>query len=312
VLSRIAESLFWIGRYIERADDTARILDIYLQHVLEDASVETVACRTLFEVMGRPVPDDGPDVGVRDVLDELAYDLSQPGSITGSLAAARANARSARDSVSSEVWEALNLTFLDLVEQRRRAQRVGAHRFFQWVRERAALTFGVADSTMSRDEGWLFFDLGRNLERVDMTARLISTNAAGGPAGPTWTTLLRSCGANEAYLRTYRGRVSDRTAAEFLLLDRLFPRSMFFALARAEDCISLLDGGDQSRVGTEDAARRFVGRARTGLEFRGVDEMLADLQGNLESIQSSCAAATSAVGTRYFPDAVIEWIGKGA
>jgi uncharacterized alpha-E superfamily protein len=312
MLSRIAESLFWIGRYIERADDTARIFDIYLQQILEDAAVEADACRSLFDVMGRPMPEDGSPVGVREVLQQLAYDRLAPSSITGALAAARSNARSARDSVSSELWEALNLTYLELSDQRRRAERVGPHRFFQWVRERAALASGVADSTMSRDEGWLFFDLGRSIERVDMTARLITTRVASGVMGPTWTTLLRACGANEAYLKTYRGRVSDRTAAEFLLLDRLFPRSMFFALKRAEDRISVLDRGEESRVGTEDAARRLLGRARTGLEFRGVDEMLSDLPGYLESIQSACAEATSALGTRYFPHAVIEWVGKGA
>ncbi len=315
MLSRIAESLFWIGRYIERADDTARILDIYLQQILEDSSVESSACRSLFDVMGRPMPGDGSPVRVQEVLQQLAYDRQAPSSITGSLAAARSNARSARDSVSSELWEALNLTYLDLSEQRRRAERIGPHRYFQWVRERTALARGVADSTMSRDEGWLFLDLGRSIERVDMTARLITTAAASGmgPAsGPTWTTLLRACGANEAYLRTYRGRVSDRTAAEFLLLDRLFPRSMFFALSRAEDCITLLDRGEEGRVGTEDAARRFLGRARTGLEFRGVDELMTDLPEHLEAIQSACADATSALGHRYFPHAVIAWVGKGA
>ena len=183
MLSRIAESLFWIGRYIERADDTARILDIYLQQILEDASVERAACQSLFEVMGRELDgaeedDDGPaaTIGVQHVLDQLVYDQSSPSSITGALFAARINARSARDSVSSELWEALNLTYLELDEQRRRAERMGPHRFFQWVRERTALAAGVADSTMSRDESWRFLVLGRSIERADMTARLITLN----------------------------------------------------------------------------------------------------------------------------------------
>jgi uncharacterized alpha-E superfamily protein len=309
MLSRIAESLFWIGRYIERADDTARILDIYLQQILEDASVERAACQSLFEVMGREVPEAG--VGVQDVLLQLAYDQNAPSAITGSLFAARVNARSARDSVSSEMWEALNLTYLDLGEQRRRAVQTGPHRFFQWVRERTALASGVADSTMSRDEGWRFLVLGRSIERADMTARLITTLSAPGATGPSWTTLLRSCGAYEAYLRTYRGRVTDLTAAEFLLLDRLFPRSMFFALASAEECLGMLGSGS-GRVGTADAAHRLLGRARTAMEYRGVEEMLSDLPNHLESIQSACAEATAALGTRYFPHAAIAWVGKGA
>jgi uncharacterized alpha-E superfamily protein len=312
VLSRIAESLFWIGRYIERADDTARILDIYLQKIIEDASMERSACQTLFEVMGRPRSATDPDVGAREVLEQLAYDEQSPSSISGALAAARINTRSARDSVSSELWEALNLTFLDLSEQRRRSRRVGAHRFFQWVRERTALAAGVADSSMSRDEGWRFLVLGRYIERADMTARLVSTWTAPNGAAPSWTMLLSSCGAYEAYLRTYRGRVSDHTAAEFLLLDRLFPRSMFFALSSAEQVLEQLDRGGEGRVGTADMSLRLLGRARTGLEYRGIEEMLGDLGNQLESIQAACADATSALGTRFFPHGVIEWVGEGA
>ena len=212
------------------------------------------------------------------MLQQLAYDPKAASSISGSLAAARSNARSARDAVSSELWEALNLTFLRIDEQCRRARRTGPHLFFQWVRERTALVAGTADSTMSRDEGWLFLVLGRSIERVDMTARLITTRAVSRAAGPSWPTLLRSCGAYEAYLRTYRGRVSERTAAEFLLLDRLFPRSMFFALSAAEECLGMLDNAE-GRLGSTDQAHRLLGRARTGLEYRGVDEMLSDLTG---------------------------------
>jgi len=311
MLSRIAESLFWIGRYVERADDTARILEIYLQQVLEDASVEQAACASLFEVMGREVPAAG--VGVSDVLQRLAYDRHAPSSITSALIAARANTRSARDSVSSELWEALNLTYLDLDEQKNRAARAGHHRFFQWVRERTALAAGIADSTMSRDEGWRFMVLGRSIERVDMTARLITTRVTGGSPGPSWTTLLRSCGAYEAFLKTYRGRVSDQAAAEFLLLDRLFPRSMFFALSAAESCLDELGGSGSGRVGTVDLAHRLLGRARTGMEYRGVEEMLLDLPAQVEAIQAACAEATLALGLRYFPHAAVAWLGeKGA
>jgi uncharacterized alpha-E superfamily protein len=306
MLSRIAESLFWIGRYVERADDTARILEIYLQQILEDASVERQACESLFEVMGREVPSGG--VGVADVMQELVYDRAAPSSITGSLVAARANTRSARDSVSSELWEALNLTYLDLAEQRRRAERAGHHRFFQWVRERTALAAGIADSTMSRDEGWRFLALGRSIERADMTARLITTRAAASGPGPSWTTLLRSCGAYEAFLRTYRGRVSDLAAAEFLMLDRLFPRSMFFALSAAERALDELGSGT-GRTGTVDTAHRLLGRARTALEYRGVEEMMTDLPGHLEAIQAACGDATIALGQRYFPHAAVVWAG---
>ena len=147
----------------------------------------------------------------------------------------------------------------------------------------------------------MFLVLGRSIERVDMMARLmITTRAMNRVRSPSWPTLLRSCGAYEAYLRTYRGRVSERTAAEFLLLDRLFPRSMFVALSTAERSLRQLDTGE-GRLGSTDAAIRLLGRARTGLEYRGVDEMLADLTDQLEAIQEACADATIVHGRPVLP-----------
>ena len=104
---------------------------------------------------------------------------------------------------------------------------------------RAALAVGIVDSSTSRDESWQFFTLGRSIERADMTARLLATRSLTEASGPSWTTILRSCGAYEAYLRTYRGIPSARNAAEFLLLDRLFPRSIIYSIQRAEDLVGI-------------------------------------------------------------------------
>ena len=222
MLSRIAESLFWIGRYIERSDGTARILDVHLQLLLEDPWIdENTACRSLLSVMGS-VPPEGVDYVRRaDVLARLAVDRMNPSSIAYALTASRENARRAREIVSTELWETLNTTNARMP---RRLQADRVHEFFQWVRERAALAVGIVDSSTSRDEAWQFFTLGRSIERTDMTARLLATRSLTEASGPSWTTILRSCGAYEAYLRTYRGMPSARNAAEFLLLDRLFPR----------------------------------------------------------------------------------------
>ena len=161
-----------------------------------------------------------------------------PASIAYSLTAARENARRAREIVSTELWECLNTTNARMP---RRLQTEKVHEFFQWVRERAALAVGIVDSSTSRDEAWQFFTLGRSIERADMTARLLATRSLTEASGPSWTTILRSCGAYEAYLRTYRGMPSARNAAEFLLLDRLFPRSIIFSIQRAEDCMRAID-----------------------------------------------------------------------
>ncbi|NUR85073.1 MAG: alpha-E domain-containing protein, partial [Nonomuraea sp.] len=170
MLSRIAESLYWIGRYVERAEDTARILDVHLHRMLADPwTDEEVACRSLLAVMGS-APDQLGAVGVTGVVERLGLDTTDPGSVLGALAAARENARGSRETVSAEMWECLNTTWLGLADARDRIELRGVHPFFQWVRERCCVLAGLADTTMSRDEGWQFLVLGRSIERVDMTA----------------------------------------------------------------------------------------------------------------------------------------------
>jgi len=308
VLSRIAESLFWIGRYLERADDTARILDIHLQLLLEDPYVdETAACRSLLSVMGAggaAAAAAGP-VDRTTVLASLAFDRANPSSIVGSIAAARENARRARETVSSQMWEYINTTWIGINPARRRATT--PHQFLLWVIERATLIAGMADATMSRDDAWRFLVLGRSIERADMTARLIATSAIRG-ADPAWLILLRSCGAHESYVRTYRGVASDERAAEFLLLDRLFPRSVRYALQQAEECLEEL-APPSERAGVSDRARRNLGRARTGLEYRRLEDILGDLPTEMENVQHACSVASDAVARRYFPrPATTSWV----
>ena len=137
------------------------------------------------------------------------------------------------------------------------------------MRERAALINGTADATTTRDEGWHFLMLGRCVERADMTSRLVATAALSGAVGAPWTTTLRACGAYEAFLRTYRGLETERGAAEFLLLDRLFPRSVVFALNRAEQCVDNLEAAGQ-RAGFQNEAQRLLGRTRAELEYRSL------------------------------------------
>ncbi|RHA44269.1 alpha-E domain-containing protein [Cellulomonas rhizosphaerae] len=307
MLSRIAESLFWIGRYVERADDTARLLDVHLQILLEDPwAEEDLACRSLLSVMDRPAPPEKVMVGREFVLDMLAYDRFAPSSIAGSLVSARENARRAREIISTELWECLNTTWNQLPSHMRPAR---PHDYFTWVRERAAIVAGIMDSATSRDDTFSFMMLGRSIERADMTARLLATRALAGSAGPGWTTLLRSCGAHEAFLRTYRGTASDERAAGFLLLDRLFPRSIVFALNQAEASLAALEPVvDRATV---DDARRHIGHVRTSLEYRPLGEVLDNLPKEMEKVQRACSAASDAIRGRYFPSgAATNWVGE--
>ena len=308
MLSRIAESLFWIGRYIERSDMTSRILNTHPQMLLEDPWVdEDTACRSLLAVMGS-TPSEGTALVTRDgMLSQLAVDRTNPASIAYSLQAARENARRAREIVSSELWEILNTTYSRMP---RRLHNEKVHEFFQWVRERAALAVGVTDSSTSRDEAWQFFTLGRAIERTDMTARLLATRSLTEISGPSWTTILRSCGAYEAYVRTYRGMPGASNAAEFLLLDRLFPRSIIHSIARAEECMQALDPV-ADRVGYSNTVLRALGRIRNDLEYRPLAEIVAELPAQMEQVQKVTREASEAIRARFFPTQTeMSWIGE--
>jgi uncharacterized alpha-E superfamily protein len=307
VLSRIAESIFWIGRYIERADGTARILDVHLQLLLEDPWIEEdLACRSLLGVMGSSAPADTV-LTRNDVLSMLAVDRHDAASIAYSLGAARENARRAREIVSTELWECLNTT---RARMPRKVASDKVHEFFAWVRERSALAVGIIESATSRDEVWSFFTLGRSIERADMTARLLATRALTEVSGPSWTTILRSCGAYEPYLRTYRGVPSAKNAAEFLLLDRLFPRSVLFSVSRAEECLRDIEPV-ADRAGTTDQAQRLLGHIRSDLEFSGIGTIMEDLQGRMEQVQEATSKASEEISRRYFPTtAAPSWVGE--
>lgn len=296
MLSRIAESMFWIGRYVERAEDTARIVDVQTQLLLEDATLdEEATCRGLLSHMGIEEDVEG-EVDLARILDLLTYDVTSPVSIAAALAAARESARRARETLSVPLWEVINTTYRSITSGSFASRRPPG--VFQWVRERSALLNGTADATMTRDEGWHFLLLGRSVERADMTSRLVATAALTSGSATPWTTTLRACGAYEAFLRTYRGLETDRAAAEFLLLDRLFPRSVVFALNSAEQCLDNLESS--ARAGFQNEAQRLLGRMRAELEYRSLAELVADLPAEMERVQRTCAQATEAVTRRYF------------
>jgi len=297
MLSRIAESLFWIGRYLERADGTARLLDVHLQLLLEDPWVEEdIACRALLSVMGSSAPDDR-ELSRVDLLEILGVERDNTTSIAFSLDQARENARRAREVISSEMWEVLNT---NRAKMPRRVSADKVHGFFSWVRDRTALAVGTMESSAIRDETWSFFTVGRSIERADMTARLLSTRALIEEGGPSWTTILRSCGAYEAYLRRYRGMPSAENAAEFLVLDRLFPRSILFQVIRAETCVQEIEPQLDRSVITNTVLRE-LGQIRGELEFQPAEQILHDLPAYMERIQLRMSEISEALRQRYFP-----------
>lgn len=311
LLSRIAETLYWTGRYVERADDTARLVDVYVHRMLGETGADSdAACRALFGILGVPVeaPDNAPadQLDVDVVLFRLVFETQSPSAIAGSMLGARAGARGIREVISSEMWECLNVTAHGLSGQKRAAERIGPHVYLRYVRERAALFFGLADSTMSHDDAWRFLVLGRSLERADMTARLLLARMAA-PDDLGWPVLLRACGAHESFIRTHGWAAEPDRVAEFLLLDRLFPRSVVHALASAEECLTDLNPG-AVRAGVDDAARRRVGRLRNRLEYADPKQLTAQLPELISALQETCVQAGEAIAKQYFQyQAPVAW-----
>lgn len=302
MLSRIAESLFWIGRYLERAEDTCRIVEVHLHQGHDDPLLDqTQAARDLLLLMGQQAD------GEPDVLRSLCYDEGSPASFLSALSQAREAARRARETVSIEVWESINTTWLAM--RGGRLQRMRPASMFKFVRERCAVISGLADGTMSHDEGWLFLTLGRSIERVDMTSRLLSTPSLAANSQRAWHHVLSGCGAHHAFVQRYGALASDRDAAEFLILDRLFPRSLIYTLGSAVDALTQL-GPSNLRIRSDDAAMRMLGAARATLEYLPADEILHGLPGEMARLQLVCTQATEAISVRYFEgSAAAEWVG---
>jgi uncharacterized alpha-E superfamily protein len=307
MLARNAEALYWIGRYVERADDTARILDVALHQLLEDSSVDPdQASRVLLRVLGIEPPDYALDVW--SLTDLVAFNPNTQGgsSIVDAISAARENAKSAREVTSSETWECLNTTYHALGERERAAKRLGPHEFLSYIEGRAAMFAGLADSTLSRDDGYRFMLLGRAIERVDMTVRLLLSRVGDSASSPAWVTLLRSAGAHDTYLRTYRGVLDAARVVEFMMLDRRFPRSVYYSLRLAEHNLDELLHNPQSRIGATAEAQRLLGQARSELEFVQSSALLETLEKRLDGLQTTCRDVGDALALQYFH--VAPWV----
>ena len=305
MLARLAENLFWAGRYVERAEDTARMVDVTYHTLLESPRSEEVDAWTeLLEVLhlrgdyenGRGTPT------AADVTRFLVLDEDNPGSIVSAVSLARENTRSVRELVSTELWEAVNSFYLEL-----RGRDLGAdlasqpYELFSVVKRRCQTITGVAVETMPRDEGWRFFTLGRMLERAEMTSRLLDVrfgqlvSYAAPVAFHHWVAVLKSASAFEAYRKAYRASMDPANVVEFLLLSPDFPRSVRYCLENAEQQLARL--GDPQLVGP---ARRRIGRAFAELQYREVDELLDDLHPFLDRIQSNVWRVTDAVADEFF------------
>ena len=310
MLSRIAESLFWIGRYVERADHTARMVQTQLRVIAEDASRdEAEACSNLLALMSIRIPSHQPEPAAADLLRLLCWDAREPTSIFHSWAAARDNARRAREVIPLEVWESINTTWQKLPT--RQFNIVRAYSFLDWARDRSALVNGLARSTMVRDDGWQFYLLGRCLEQIDMTSRMVAS-ASPTTGSANWPSVLRGVGGYDAFLRTYKGLYSDLEAAEFLLVDARFPRSVMHGVVAAQQCLTKVTVANPSRTEKSGEAARLLGRLRARLEYTPIQEILSALDDEMNGVQGVSAAVAEVVDKTFFAAAdQTDWIWEG-
>jgi uncharacterized alpha-E superfamily protein len=295
MLSRIAEALYWTGRYTERAEDTARLLDVAQRAALEGGDLggsETLAAL----LGGHPITGS-----LTEVINHYCLNRAAPESLASCVRQARENARTIRDAVTSEMWESLNTWHLQVAATSPKdLVGGGSHTFLAAQRTRAYLFIGSADASLPREEGWYWLMLGRWLERLTFTTRALavrastlaapadaSANAVGGSAVYGWAVLLRALSAYEAFRGAHRAGLSPERVVEFLLLDRYFPRSARHAAMQVEN--ALVEVADE-QVGA--SARRIAGRLRSMLDHRQVEDVLEE---GLASFVGRVAALTNEV-----------------
>ncbi len=294
MLSRIAESFFWIGRYLERSEATARLLAEHHQLLVEERTVpEEVGCAVLLDSLSLPVERVSDASSLVGAVIGTVEDAS---TVVGSISAARENARGIRDQLSVEVFEALNATYIALSRGRVYAASPGValHR----VEERLLTVNGIIEWTMSRDEGYLFLSLGRCLERIDMMARLLGVRhdqlwPEGGPVAT-----LRSAGSLSAFQRTQDSLEGD-SVRRFLVLDPDFPRSLRACAAGAESAVRGLQ-----RIGSSDSGDllREVGMLRSRLEY-AVDPSPGEVDALCADAQAAAARSSDSVARGFFHQA---------
>jgi uncharacterized alpha-E superfamily protein len=302
LLSRVADSLYWIGRYLERAESLARLIDVRLDLAL-DRRAAGWDFSWLYAMAKVELPVD-PPASPPALVSALMFDTKTKTSVMACVNLARDNARQVREEISSDMWEQLNALFLRLGDARTDASgSARPHYVSRLVVDGVHLFDGVTDETMGHGEGWQFLQLGRYVERVGATAALVDLYFSGGgpllPGGHTeWAGLLRSCSALEAYCRCYTADLRPERIAEFLLLNPEFPRSVRFAAARVETALKII--AVLTARGAGGRAERVAGRLHASLDYGQVDEILSeDPHVYLETVGRYCDQIHAAVYQSY-------------
>ena len=303
MLSRVAERMYWGARYLERAENTARLVRVYDAALMDLPEQADVGWPLLVDICGARALFNAryPKGGDRETLKFLSSDTENTGSIIASLAQARENFRTTRDQCPSEAWRSVNETYLygkkSLPQMTSPRQR---HEVLSGIVQRVQQLTGLLSGTMSHGDAYYFIQLGRNLERADMTTRIIDIAAAtllGARAAETrpdntlWMAVLKSLSGYQMYRQYVRRRIRDQDVLRFLLHDPLFPRAVSHCLLETENSMLRLPNHEAPLRAVLRLQRRVDAQAVEDFEEQALRQLMDDLQLELAEIHGQISAA---------------------
>jgi uncharacterized alpha-E superfamily protein len=314
MLSRVAESMFWMSRYIERAENTARFLDVsfHLRLDLSRMAGESGYWEQLIHMAGNPEQFGklSGEYTPETVTEYLVLSRENPLSVASSVAFARENARSIIESISSEMWEQVNGLYHVLQNATVRHVAQDPYKFYKEIKNGSHLFQGITDGTMLRTESWQFVQIGKFIERAINTAQLVDIqfarlNCDGGSLSEgsaemlQWMGVLKSCSALEAFCKVHLGRIDPDTVLRFLVLDRAFPRSIYFSVNSAES--SLWNVSGSSRQHYLNSADRQIGKMGAELTYATLEDIReAGLHPYLGTLQDRLWSVANQIHRIYF------------
>lgn len=311
MLSRVANSIYWMCRYIERAENVARFISVNLNLLLDMPSEVGKHWEPLVMITGDQeyFEDTYKEYSKEAVINFLTFDRDYYNSIVSCLAAARENARSIREIISSEMWEHLNTFYLEMADLKFHPMALqDPHKFFKIIQMRSHLFTGLMDSTMSHGEAWNFARMGMMLERADKTSRILDVkyfmllpqaDLVNTPVDNIqWTAVLKSASAFEMYRKEHH-LITPRMVASFMIFDSHFPRSIRHCVNKARICLERIMNG--SANGTVNPAEKLLGRLKADLEYTDIDDVIEQgMHEYLDNLQTRLNQIDMAVGVTFF------------
>jgi len=291
MLSRVAENLYWFARYKERAENTARLINVNTNLVLDLPKSASLGWEPIIDILGSAgqYHANHDNTEERTVLRYLISDANNPLSIYASLAMARENCRTIRDFVPREAWELINDAWLFAKNNAQQGiSRRGRHQFLQGIIVRVQTLTGMLAGTMLHDQGYDFLKMGRNLERADMTTRIIDVRTANLLENShedltpyeniQWMSVLKSLTAYQMYRRTIQVRVRRPDVLRFLLQERHFPRAFYHAICEVEGCLQELPRNEEALAALKVLQKKVLSAKPARLKQERLHKFIDDLQ----------------------------------